>query len=81
MKVKLMVARGQVRLISQRMQFTAAEAIYDPATQIMIAHGSQRQPAELLDEQGLSTGSFDELIYNTKTDEMSFKEFFGNMIK
>jgi lipopolysaccharide export system protein LptA len=81
MKVKRMVARGQVRMISQKLGFTAARAVYDPVTQVMTAYGSQREPAQLLDEQGLSTGSFDELIYNTRTDQVQITEFHGNMRK
>ena len=81
MKVKRLIAQGQVHMVSQRLQFTAAQAVYDPETQIMTAHGSLREPAELLDEQGLSTGSFDELVYNTKTDQVQIKEFQGNMRK
>ena len=81
MKVKRMVAQGQVRMISTRLQFTAAQAVYDPVTQIMTAHGSEREPAQLLDEQGLSTGSFDGIVYNTRTDQVQFKNFYGNMIK
>jgi lipopolysaccharide export system protein LptA len=81
MKVKRMVAQGQVRMVSQRLQFTAAQAIYDPETQIMTAHGSQRQPGEMLDEQGLSTASFDGLVYNTQTGQVQLDGFNGNVVK
>ena len=81
MKVKRMVADGQVRMISQRLQFLAAQAIYDPQTQVMTAHGSQREPGEMLDEQGLSTASFDALRYNTVTGQVQLEGFNGNMRK
>jgi lipopolysaccharide export system protein LptA len=81
MKVKRMVAEGQVRMISQRLQFLAAQAIYDPQTQVMTAHGSERQPGEMLDEQGLSTAEFDDLLYNTASGQVQLKGFNGNMIK
>jgi lipopolysaccharide export system protein LptA len=81
MKVKRLVAEGQVRMISQKLGFTAAEAVYDPVTQVITARGSLREPAQLLDEQGLSTGTFDKLVYNTSTDQVQITEFHGNMIK
>jgi lipopolysaccharide export system protein LptA len=81
MKVKRLVAEGQVRMVSQKLGFIASEAVYDPETQIMTAHGSPREPAQLLDEQGLSTGSFDDLVYNTATDQVVLTEFHGNMRK
>jgi lipopolysaccharide export system protein LptA len=82
MKVKRLVADGNVRLMSQKLGFTAAEVVYDPITQLMTAHGSSRIPAELLDEEGLSTGSFDYLRYNTGTDEVQeISGFHGNIVK
>ena len=67
MKVKRMTATGAVRMISVRMTITAAQAVYDPATQIMTANGSARQPVELFDSQGVSTGTFDDVQYNMQT--------------
>ena len=67
MKVKRMTAIGAVRMTTARMQITADTAVYDPQTQIMIATGSVRQPVEVFDNQGVSSGTFDEVEYNMQT--------------
>ena len=66
-------------MVSARLQFEAAEAEYDPQTQIMIARGSAREPATLYDSQGLSTGNFDELQYNTRTDQVGMTNAHTNL--
>jgi hypothetical protein len=63
-------AEGDVRMISGHMSFDAQSFEYDPTTGIMIATAPDRRPAHLLDESGVSTGTFNYLQYNSKTRQV-----------
>jgi hypothetical protein len=52
------------------MSFDADSFEYDPTTGIMIATAQERHPAHLLDESGVSTGTFTYLQYNSKTRQV-----------
>jgi len=63
-------ADGDVRMISGHMSFDAQSFQYDPTTGVMIATAPDRRPAHLLDEAGVSTGTFTYLQYNSKTRQV-----------
>jgi lipopolysaccharide export system protein LptA len=68
--LKRIVADGAVTVVAPRARFTAAEVVLEPQTGRMIARGTPQQPVELFDEQGVSQGGFDSLIYNTRTRQI-----------
>jgi lipopolysaccharide export system protein LptA len=73
-RVKRLAASGDVRFTSQQIQFSSDQMEYDPATQTLVARGSERLPAQIYDEKGVSNGSFDEVWYNTQTEQIRLKK-------
>ena len=69
-KLKHLTADGGVTFVSDRLQFNAESIDYDPDKQLLIARGTDREPATLFDQSGLSKGTFAEMYYDTKTDRM-----------
>jgi len=74
-QVKRLSARGNVRFTSGKLEFSAAETEFRPLENIVIARGDDRVPALLLDDQGLSKGTFAELWLNTRTQESHVRDF------
>jgi hypothetical protein len=69
-KVKRLTADGGVAFASSRLQFSSDSIEFDPQAHQLVARGTDRVPATLLDESGLSRGTFAEMYYDTKTDQM-----------
>jgi hypothetical protein len=63
-------ADGDVRMISGHLSFDADSFEYDPISGVMTATAADRHPAHLLDESGVSTGTFTYLQYNSKTRQI-----------
>ncbi len=61
-------AEGAVAFESKAMNFTAHTVDYDPATFRMTARASAEDPGT--EEQGGSSGSFEELVYNIQTQQV-----------
>lgn len=74
-QVRRVVAGGNVRVETANLEFLADEVEFRPADDVLIARGSDRSPAVLLDDQGLSRGSFIEMWLNTRTQESHLKDF------
>lgn len=74
-QVRKVVATGNVRVDSSDFEFLADEVEFRPLDDILIARGTDRAPAVLLDDQGLSRGSFVEMWLNTRTQESHLKDF------
>jgi hypothetical protein len=74
-QVKRVSARGNVRFNGPQLEFSAAETEFRPQENIVIARGDDTEPATLLDETGLSKGTFAELWLNTKTQESHLRDF------
>lgn len=68
--VKRVAAEGGVRFISGQVQFDAAKVWFDPAEEILAAIGDGRSPVQVYDSQGRSTGSFEEVWWNTRTQQI-----------
>ncbi|HEX8323826.1 MAG TPA: hypothetical protein VF595_07915 [Tepidisphaeraceae bacterium] len=64
-----MTADQGATLYGRNMRIDAARAMYEPATDRIIATGTPRQPVEWYDEKGLSRGSFAEMWWNVKTNQ------------
>jgi lipopolysaccharide export system protein LptA len=69
-KLKKLTADGGVTFNSARLQFNSDSIEFDPETGQLVARGTDRVPATLFDENGLSKGTFSEMYYDTKTDRM-----------
>jgi len=74
-QLKRVSARGNVRFLSSQLEFSAAETEFRPLENVVVARGDDSSPAVLLDDQGLSKGSFTELWLNTKTQESHLRDF------
>jgi hypothetical protein len=66
-------AQDGVRFSARTVEFDADSLGYMPAEDLVIARGSERHPASLLDAQGFSRGSFEELRYNTATEHVEIR--------
>lgn len=74
-QLKRVRAVGSVRFDSRKLEFLATEVELRPQEDVLIARGADRNPATLLDSQGMSKGSFAELWLNTRTQESHMKNF------
>ncbi len=84
MAVSHVRAETNVQFISKAkgIQFHAHTIDYDPATQRLIARGSPEEPAYFEDQQGMSTGGFDELEFDTvKQEIVTVKGGRGEVVK
>jgi hypothetical protein len=70
LKLKRVRAEGSVTVVAPRAQFVAGKLEFDPSTDRMTATGADGRGVELFDESGVSRGTFDELIYNTRTRQI-----------
>lgn len=70
MSLKRVVAAGDVSVAAPQAHFTAARLEYDPVAGQLVAGGSMEHPVETFDEQGLSRGGFERLVYNTRTRQV-----------
>ncbi len=64
--VKRIVADRGASFASKQLNFDAAEAVYEPDNNRVIARGSARQPVQVHDANGATSGSFEELWWNLK---------------
>ena len=65
-QLKIVRAEGGASFTSPQIRFDAATASYDPGSNRIIARGTDRQPVEVFDQSGVSSGSFEELWWNIK---------------
>jgi hypothetical protein len=75
LRLSRVTADGNVRFVSEGLQFEASTVTYDPVNDLLVARGRDRVPAVLLDEQGVSKGTFSELTYNLRTEQIAMKDF------
>jgi hypothetical protein len=68
--VRRLLAEENVRFAGRNLQFTASSAEYNPETGVFVARGTDRVPALLLDEQGASKGTFTEIRWNMRTQQI-----------
>lgn len=73
--VRRVAAAGNVRVTTGKLEFLANEIEFRPPDDTLIAKGTDRAPAVLLDEQGLSRGSFREMWLNPRTQESHLRDF------
>ncbi|MBC8107845.1 MAG: hypothetical protein H7Z14_14750 [Anaerolineae bacterium] len=74
-KLKRLVADGGVTFTSSNLQFIAYRVEFDPDKHRLIARGTDRAPATLLDAGGLSQGTFTDLYYDTQLDRFRTENF------
>lgn len=57
---------GGTSFITPKIRFDAAEAVYEPGSERVVVRGTERQPVEMFDESGLSSGSYEEIWWNLR---------------
>jgi len=72
---RLQALGSPMRFTGRGMRFDAASVVFDPATQVATARGSDTVQAMLYDERALSQGTFSELHYNVRTEQMDARDF------
>jgi hypothetical protein len=70
LSLKRVLAHGGVSVTAPQARFDAPKVEYDPVAGQLIAGGDPSNPVETFDEQGLSRGGFERLIYNTRTRQI-----------
>jgi hypothetical protein len=63
-------ADGSVRVLLPQIAIDALEASYDASSQLLTARGTERQPVQLLDPQGISQGSFEEVVWDARAEQI-----------
>ncbi len=67
-KVQKLIATGQVRFNAKGTELTSSEADFNPATSMLTAKGTAKDPVDVL--SGNMTGLFDFVAYNSKLQEV-----------
>jgi lipopolysaccharide export system protein LptA len=81
MAIRHMHATDHVMFTTKTMQCQADSLDYDPATGIFIVRGSQFVQAVMYDDQGGTTGHFDEMHYNSKTEQIDRMTGFHSAVR
>lgn len=68
-QIKQVLADQGATFSNTKIRFESDHAIYQPADDRVIAVGTEREPVQVFDETGLSTGTFDEMWWNVKTNQ------------
>jgi hypothetical protein len=66
-KLKLVTADQGVHFESAEVSLDAERITYDAGTGILAAYGTDAAPVQVFDSKGVSSGSFQEFWYNTRT--------------
>jgi hypothetical protein len=65
-QLKRVRTEGGTSFITPKVRFDAAEAVYEPGTDRVVVRGTERQPVEMFDQGGLSSGTYEEIWWNLK---------------
>jgi hypothetical protein len=77
-QLRSVAASGGVNFKSQQIELDAGEVQFDPNTGRLTARGTSRQPVQVFGGGNISRGTFQELVFNTRTDEIErVREFRG----
>ena len=79
MQMKLVRARGSIYFKTEGIECRAAMVEFDAARHLLHAAGDANQRGELLDGQGLSRGGFDELWFDTQTQNLQITGAHGQV--
>jgi len=79
LELKHLHAEGDVLFAARAAHFSAQTVDYDPATYTLTAHGTDTHPGRILTDQGTASGTFSDLTYNTKTDQIEVHQLQGRM--
>jgi lipopolysaccharide export system protein LptA len=81
MAISHLLATDQVMFTDKTMQCQASSIDYTPATGIFIIRGQPNVPARMFDTVGASTGTFDEMYYNSKTQQIERMTGFHSAVR
>jgi lipopolysaccharide assembly outer membrane protein LptD (OstA) len=63
-------ASGDIRLSAPQIQIEAQDVAYDAQAELLTARGNERQPVELYNESGVSRGSFQEVVWDVRAEQI-----------
>lgn len=79
-RLEQVYTEGGTSFISQKVRFDAAQAVYEPSSDRVIVRGTQRQPVEMFDESGLSSGTYEEIWWSLRENRPErLKNVTGNL--
>ncbi len=67
-QLKMVRAEGGASFTSSQIRFDAQTASYDPGSHRIIARGTERQPLEVFDENGVSSGAIEEVWWDVRNN-------------
>jgi hypothetical protein len=70
MRLKSLSADGDIMLSLGQIQLEAQTATYDAISELLTARGGDNRPVELFNDQGISRGSFQEIVWNARTEQI-----------
>lgn len=65
-RLEKVYTEGGTSFISPKVRFDASQAVYEPTPDRIIVRGTPRQPVEMFDESGLSSGTYEEIWWSIK---------------
>jgi hypothetical protein len=79
LQMKSVRAQGSIYFKTEGIECRAAMVEFDAARHLLHAAGDANQRGELLDGQGLSRGGFDELWFDTQTQNLQITGAHGQV--
>jgi lipopolysaccharide export system protein LptA len=79
-RLEKVYSEGGTSVIGQKVRFDAAQAVYEPDSDRIVVRGTPRQPVEIFDESGLSSGTYEEIWWSLKENRPErLKNVTGNL--
>ncbi|HMB96427.1 MAG TPA: hypothetical protein VKK61_10340 [Tepidisphaeraceae bacterium] len=78
-KVKMMSADGGAQFLSRQIRFQSDRMTFDTINNLLTAFGTEHQPVEIYDENGVSTAIVQKAWWDTKTQEIGMRDISANM--
>ncbi len=69
-RLKSLTAEGDIRMFASQVQVEANSVFYDALRNLLTARGRDRMPVQVYNDEGVSRGSFAEIVWNTRTEQI-----------
>jgi lipopolysaccharide export system protein LptA len=80
-KVKAMDAEGAVQFVSRQIRFESDRMSFDTINNLLTAYGTEHQPVEIYDENGVSSAIVQKAWWDTRTQQLGMRDISANMRK
>jgi hypothetical protein len=80
-KVKMMDAGGNVQFVSKQVRFESDRMSFDAINNLLTAYGTEHQPVEIYDENGVSSAIVQKAWWDTRTQQLGMFDMAANMRK